>query len=355
MTDLTQILSLAQPLSRDAEVAPRDTIGGLFPRGYFSIVASPPGTGKTWLMQYLACRLSVGGNILGGLRTKQPPCKCLIFAGETGRDLLLRRLKLTVWDCNPDLLRVYDAIELQRNNINVMLNEEEGRANFLAILAAECPDIIWIDTLISFHSADESKQAEMSGLYRFLLKAAHACDCAIVCNHHTRKRNNKNPVATLGQDDVIGTSAGVRLAANVFIAEQESERTNLTDDEYLAVWIRNVKSWDKKIPPFSLKFYRDTWSNKLDYAIDWGDTAVSEERSARARMRRLIADAAPNSVLTVDAVASQLATSADNARKLLEHAESYHDVERITLPTGAGAKAGWRVLRNSRSATPENS
>lgn len=348
MTDLQNILALAQPLSRDADIAPRDVIGGLFPRGYFSLLASPPGTGKTWIMQYLSCRLSIGGNILGGLRTRQTPCKCLIFAGETGRDLLLRRLKLTVWDCNPDLLRVYDAIELQRNNVNIMLNEDAGRATFLAILAAECPDIVFIDTLISFHSADESKQAEMSAVYRFLLKAAHACDCAIVCNHHTRKRNNKNPTAALGQDDVIGTSAGVRLAASVFIAEQEAD--TFGEDEYPAVWVKNVKSWDAKLPPFSVKFYRDQWSNRLDYAVSWGDTAAAEERSAKARMRRLIADTPENAVLTVEQVAASLATSADNARKLLERAASHHDVERITLPDGAGAKAGWRVLRNSRSA-----
>lgn len=351
MSDLQAVLSLAQPLSRDTEIAPRDVIGGMFPRGYFSLIASPPGTGKTWLMQYLCCRLSVGGNILGGLRTRQAPCKCLIFAGETGRDLLIRRLKLTVWECNPDLLHVYDAIELQRHNVNVMLNEEEGRSTFLSILAAEAPDVVFIDTLISFHSADESKQAEMSGLYRFLLKAAHACQCAIICNHHTRKRNVKNPVAQLGQDDVIGTSAGVRLAASVFIAEAEGDRENLTDDEFPAVWIRNVKSWDKKIPPFSLKFYRDQWTGRLDYAINWGDTATSSERSAQSRMHRLIADTPQNAVLTVEHVASSLATSSDNARKLLERAASFNDVERISLPAGAGAKAGWRVLRNSRSAT----
>jgi len=352
--DLSSILALAQPLDRDTSIPERDTIGGLFPRGYFSILASPPGTGKTWIMQYLACKLSIGGNVLGGLRTRQAPAKSLIFAGETGRDLLIRRLNSTLWDCNAKMVKVYDAIELSRNNVNVMLNEEDGRATFLALLAAENPDIVFIDTLISFHSADESKQADMSSVYRFLLKTAHMCDCAIVLNHHTRKRNIKAPTQALGQDDVIGTSAGVRLAANVFIAEQEQDQWNESDDGF-TVWVKNVKSWQAKLPPVCLKFYRDVNTRKLDVAVSWGETADQEDRSAVSRMRRLITDSPVNAILTVEQVAPMLATSHDNARKLLERAEKYHDVERIALPVDSGVKAGWRVLRNSRSTQGENS
>lgn len=349
MSDLAKILELAQPLTRDADTPEREAIAGLFPRGYLSILAAPAGTGKTWLMQYLACQVSVGGNVLAGLRTRHSPMKCLIFAGETGRDLLLRRLKLTSWNCNPKLLRVYDAIELQRAGVNVMLNEDEGRATFLGILGAENPDLVFIDTLISFHSADESKQADMSGIYRFLLKTASACDCAIVANHHTRKRNNKNPAQVLGQDDVIGTSAGVRLSASVYIAEQDADPLGQADAEFPTVWVRNVKTWDVKVPPFSFTFYREQYgAHRLDFRITWGNTADSEERSARARLRRMLDDFDEGAVLTLDIVGSQLCVSQDNARKMLERAENYGDVERVNIPTGKGTGTAWKVLRNSR-------
>lgn len=342
MKALNDILSLAQPMSREATTPERDAIAGLFPRGYLSIFAAPAGTGKTWFMQYIACQLSMGGNILAGLRTKHPAAKSLIFAGETGRDLLLRRLKLTTWECRPELLRIYDAIEMQKNDINVMLNEEEGRATFTAILAAEAPDIVWLDTLISFHSADESKQADMSGIYRFLLRTASMCNCAIVANHHTRKRSTKNPAQVLGQDDVIGTSAGVRLAASVFIAEQETDA--LGENEYPTVWVRNVKTWDAKLPPFSYKFYKTLYHDKLDFTIAWGNTADNEDRSARGRLRRMMRDYGTGAVLTSEHVAQQLGMSKEAARKLLERAEGYHDVERISIPaSNGGTGTAWKV------------
>ena len=350
MTELADILKLAQPLTRDADAPDREAIAGLFPRGYLSILAAPAGTGKTWLMQYLACQVSVGGNVLAGLRTQHAPMKTLIFAGETGRDLLLRRLKLTTWDCNPALLRVYDAIELQRAGVNVMLNEDEGRATFLGILAAENPDLVFLDTLISFHSADESKQADMSGVYRFLLKTASTCDCAIVANHHTRKRNNKNPAQVLGQDDVIGTSAGVRLAASVYIAEQSDDPLVSNDAEFPTVWVRNVKTWDVKVPPFSFTFYRETYgAHRLDFRITWGNTAETEERSARSRLRRMVRDFPVDAVITTEMVAAQLQVSQDNARKMLERAEGFGDVERVSIPKGNGTGTAWKVLSNSRN------
>lgn len=351
MSGISQILSLARPMSRELQAQERDAIGGLFPRGYMSILAAPAGTGKTWFMQYLCCQLSMGGNILAGLRTKHPSMKSLIFAGETGRDLLIRRLKQTSWECRPELLIIYDAIELQRNNINIMLNEPEGRATFLTILAAEAPDIVFLDTLLSFHSADESKQQDMGSIYRFLLKTSSDCNCAIVVNHHTRKRNNKNPAQVLGQDDVIGTSAGVRLAASVYIAEPESDLLAHADAEFPTVWVRNVKTWDAKLPPFSFTFYREPYGKQLlDFRLSWGNTAETEERSLRARMNRMLFDFPVGAVLTADLVATNLATSRDNARKLMEKNEETGRLKRVSIPISGGTGTAWEVLSNPRKA-----
>lgn len=341
MTDnvLNRVLTLGHSMDGDAETPTIEKIAGLYPRGFLSIVAAQAGTGKTWFMQYIACRLSVGGNILGGLVAKSKPYKSVIFAGETGKDLLNLRLKATCWKYNKPRLRVYDAVELQIAEIPIMLNTPEGRTTFIAILDHEQPDVVFFDTLISFHTADESKQAEMTGIYTFLLKTANAFNCAVVLNHHTRKRSTKAPVNSgYTQDDVIGSSAGVRLASNVLILAQEKD--TLTEDEGMpTVTVRNVKSWDKRIPSFSYRFYTDEASGKLDFAIDWSTTAENEAWSLRERMAKLIDSHEAGAMLTLEAVASALVTSKDNARNYLDEFTKKGRLERTKLMNSTA----WKV------------
>lgn len=344
MTVIEKLSSLSHPLTKgtDTEI---ESIGGLYPRGFFSLFASPAGTGKTWFMQYLASQLSVGGNILHGLRINDTPKKCVVLAGETGKYLLDRRAKLTDWRYDPDRLKVFDAIEMQREGLSLMLNEPDGRNIFLAIIAQEAPDIIFIDTLISFHTADESKQGEMTSIYGFLLRTAKNANCAIVANHHTRKRSTKNPTAMLGQDDVIGTNAGARLASCIYIAEQVQDGSGDSENDGLpVVLVRNVKSWNRKVPDFIYRFYRTQYAPyHLDFAITWGSTANMEDRSLRERMYGLIASFGVNGVITTDIVSRELCTTKDNARKLLAQLETDAHLEKISVPMGKGTMPAWRI------------
>lgn len=257
---ISQLLKFSKKLDRTNEVPEIEKIAGMFPRGYYSIVASMAGTGKTWLMQYITCALSIGGEILGGL-SEEKSKKSLIFSGETGSELLTLRLQKSAWKNDPDKIRIYSALEMATAGINCWINTPEGQDTIFNIVAIEQPDIIFFDTLISFHTADESKQGEMTTLYVWLARLARAFKCAIVCNHHTRKRPAQDSKRKFTQEDVIGSSAGVRLAANVFVISSEEKPSggfiNTVD---------NVKSWDRKTPPFTYEFLNT--ANGIDFAIN---------------------------------------------------------------------------------------
>lgn len=314
---LKHITEYGKEFDRDAELPEIEKIAGLYPRGFLSLYAAQAGTGKTWFMQYISCKISRGGNILAGLVAKSKPMKVVIFAGETGKYLLDKRLQATCWAYDKKRIRVYDAVELQRDDIPIMLNTQEGRMTTIAILAQEKPDIIFYDTLISFHTADESKQGEMTSIMTFLLKLAKEFNCAVVLNHHTRKRSTKNPNAKLTQDDVIGSNIAVRLSSCVFIAEQVADEFDESQG-MPAVHVSNVKNWEKRIPDFTYKFITDEGSDLLDFAIEWGTSAISEEWSLRDRVKKLVESYEAGSMLRVDDVASALVTSKDNARKYLD-------------------------------------
>ena len=349
MTITEKLASMSRPLSKDPQPEV-EVIAGLYPRGYFSLFASPPGTGKTWFMQYIACQLSVGGNILHGLRINDKPKKVVILAGETGRYLLDRRARLTDWDYDPDNLHIYDAIEMQREGLSLLLNEQDGRNMFLAIIAQEQPDIVFIDTLISFHSADETKQGDMTSIYGFLLKTAKGADCAIVANHHTRKRGQKQQGSPLTLDDVIGTSTGTRLASAVYIAEQVEQLSVDDNDGLPVVNVRNVKNWNRKLPDFSYAFYRTPYTpSRLDFRVTWGLTAGQEERSIRERCYGCLRAFGIGATLTAETVAREVCTSKDNARKYLAETEKNGYTEKLTVPFGSGNIPAWRIKR-----LPEN-
>ncbi len=259
---IKEIEKFKRKFTRKNVSADYEKLAGLYPRGFLSIVASPAGSGKTWLMQYVACGLSVGGVILGGL-TVSDPRKVLILTGETGADLLNRRLVQTSWFYDGDMISVYSAIDMGIENFPYLLDTKEGRENIMTIISNEKPDIVFFDTLISFHGLDESRQGEMTKIYLFLCQMAKLFNCAVVCNHHTRKRPADNPTRQQNQDDVIGTSAGVRLAASVYVVSQTTDETGQHEE---IMTVRNVKSWDKKIKPFSYRFVT-TSEGLIDFEV----------------------------------------------------------------------------------------
>ena len=341
---LNRVSAFSHELDREEQLPDIERIAGLYPRGYMSIFAAQAGTGKTWFMEYIACALSVGGNILSGLVPNSKRMKSVIFAGETGKYLLAKRLQATNWSYDKERVKVYDAIELQREEIPILLNTPEGRATVIQIMENERPDVIFFDTLISFHSADESKQGEMTSIVTFLLKLAEAFNCAVVLNHHLRKRSNKNAKipATPNQDDVIGSNVAVRMAASVFIAfdtanddpQAEEERNGMP-----LVTIKEVKSWDKKVPTFSYQMIHDD-AGKIDFVIEWGSTEKTRERSLRERVNALITSYEAGAILSADDIARDLSTSKDSARKYMEELVEQGRVERQKFMNSTV----WRVL-----------
>ena len=341
---LNRVAAFSHELDREEQLPDIERIAGLYPRGYMSIFAAQAGTGKTWFMEYIACALSRGGNILSGLVPKSKRMKTVIFAGETGKYLLAKRLQATNWEYDKSSIKVYDAIELQREEIPILLNTTEGRATLITIMEQEKPDIIFFDTLISFHSADESKQGEMTSIVTFLLKIAEAFNCAVVLNHHLRKRSSKNFKITITptQDDVIGSNVAVRMAASVFVAypadEDEADEA-ATFNGMPLITIKEVKSWDRKVPIFSYQMIHDE-EDKIDFIIEWGKNAVSQERSLRERVSALVDSHEAGAILGADDVARDLSTSKDNARKYMEELAEKGRVARQKFMNATV----WRIL-----------
>ena len=246
-----RIAPLMRDLDSTIKVPPVEFIGGMFPKGKISAVVSEPGMGKTWFVLRFVTDLSNGGAIFGGFAYERAPIRCLVLAGEAGYEMMIQRAKATGWKANKDAVKIVSVTEGAEKGVDFVLDTDTGRMNIEATIDLFKPEIVFFDTLISFHDKDENKSVEMKPIFNYLLKLAAAKNIAIVLMHHTRKPTRRERGQPITQADAIGTSAFNRLTALMVGMEiGESPDIDLTRR---VVLVRTLKSWYATFDPFTFE------------------------------------------------------------------------------------------------------
>lgn len=222
----------------------------IFPKGHVTLVAGEPGIGKTWFMLSVCKSLAEGSRGLGSATELYPKGKALVFAGETGVRLLASRVYLMGGIKPLDSVRVISSHVCANMNIDTMINTAIGRKNIEEAVSEFRPDMVFFDTMISFMAdgKDESSQVDMTDCIRGLGAIASRYNAAVVIMHHFRKRTSLKSIGEeRHMDEVIGTSAFIRLASLVIGIERKDDvRT-----------VRCLKSWWEEFAPFTFKIKED--------------------------------------------------------------------------------------------------
>ena len=249
---LTSNLNVLNP---DVDLSPLEFIGGLFPRGFVSMIIAPPGTGKTMFMQKFVSDLSVGGNILGGFAFEEFVKKSLIFAGEAGYELLIRRGAAMKWDVAPHNVKIADQYTYELADISLLLDDPEGLENVKRLITLTKSDIVFFDSFMSFHDADENKSVQLKPILKELSRMARKFNVAIVLNHHSRKRAANERVLSLNQDDAVGTGLFNRYIALLIGIEKVESEIDIEDfnSKEKKLSVSSLKSWFPDFPPFTFK------------------------------------------------------------------------------------------------------
>ena len=253
-----ELAPLFQRLNFSTEVPQQEFVGGIFPKKFVSLVIAPPGSGKTMFMEKFVCDLSLGGSIFDGVAENEPQRKVLIFAGEAGFDMLIRRGNSFKWQNKFENITVIDQHQSEILGKTVMLDEDNDWERVKMIINIEKPDIVFWDTFSSFHDKDENKAAEIKPLIRKIASLAAEKNFAAVLNHHTRKRLAKERNLTLNQDDVIGSSVFNRLAALIIGMEKDEDEI---DNPGKVLKVRPLKTWFKFFNPFNFTIGEDFWGH----------------------------------------------------------------------------------------------
>lgn len=248
------LASTIHTLDPAIQIPPQEFIGGLFPRKFITLLAAPPGTGKTMFIQRAASDLSMGGTFFDGFEENEPPRTCLIFAGEAGYEMLIRRGASLKWRINPQKVLVVDQHEFEYKNIAINIDEEEGWRNVERLVEMYSPDIVFWDTFSSFHEKDENKANEMKPLVKKIARLASEKNLAAVLVHHSRKRASSERNLSLNQDDVIGSSILNRLVALIIgIEPMKAGGLELEQEKKNILLVSPLKTWFSPFMPFTYR------------------------------------------------------------------------------------------------------
>ena len=219
---IDKIQSLTKSISNVKNAPKYDWIvKEMFARQHTSIIFGEPGCCKTWLLLYISLVLTVGGKLWKDLEVEQS--KVLFFEGDTPVSTLNERITKLNKPLNDDYFKYVSRYDADEIDVNLSLCTEEGKNNFESFIKNFMPDLVVIDTLISF--IDDEKDAEqIKKVIDFLKSMAVQYNCHVAIVHHSRKRDRGEIRNKLDQSDVIGSSVITRLASIVIGVDKYDEK-----------------------------------------------------------------------------------------------------------------------------------
>lgn len=279
----------------------------LFPRGYVSVFFSEAGCGKTWLLMDLSIAISNGSNIWGTYQTTQ--LKTLFFQGDSPEHLTTQRLELFNIKPNDDYLQFVNRYNLDKMGFPLNISDAKGQSVFEGFFKEFLPDLIIIDTFISFFDGDECRAKDVKASTDFLRKIADTYNCHIILTSHARKRQAGENRKKLDISDLIGSSALNRLVGAIYCIIPNNE-----DEEKLAGVVTNIKNWGKKTKSFKFELAKAE-DNHL--SIEYSNENITfAPKNKQEEIENHILDAieyAPDAEFRKDELANDFAVSVNTA------------------------------------------
>jgi len=220
-------------------------VPGVVPKGGLTLTVGPQKGGKSMLWIRGACEISSGGNFMDGFARVDRQKVLYVMYDNVGEGLINYRMRKAGWALNTDFLRFVYAENVRQQGVTLDLDQLEGYTLFEMIIRSWDPAIVFIDTLGSAHSSDESKNKDMKPLIHKLTSLARDLNIGIVALHHTRKRKVAEYGVAMQQDDSIGASIILRLASNIIGVEKRVDESGRT-----VHIVKNMGSWFKEFQPF---------------------------------------------------------------------------------------------------------
>lgn len=197
---------------------------GWIPRGLLSVLAAPPGAGKSLVALDLARRVAAALTCPDGSPIGADSDRVIYVDAESVPQINVeraRRWEIPLQNIYPLLPAPYGIIDLGNLEDKDRLIEMSNRLQ---------PGLIIVDSLSMISSKGDGSVEEVRPLMTFLAALAQDVDCALILIHHTRKRmQGVLPGMEMSQDDLRGSghiiaSARTILGLSVIQTGPEADR-----------------------------------------------------------------------------------------------------------------------------------
>lgn len=305
-------------------------VNGLFPRKFVAIIFSEPNYGKTWLLLDLSIAISNGTAVWENYFTQQQ--KVLFFEGDAPNQLIRERLDAFKNKSNDAYLNFVNRYDLEQNGIPLNISNENGQIVFEGFVKEFAPDLIIIDTFISFFDGDESRIRDVKTGVDFLRKLAFNYDCSIILSHHSRKRSAGEKRKKLDMSDLIGSSGLSRLSSAIYsIIPNEDVEEGKTSGI-----VTNIKNWSKKTKTFKFELAK-TEDNyiKIDYNIE-NITIAPKNKQERIESYILeIIAISPETEIRKEEIANDFEVSVNTAGSVIKKLVDKNILQQVGATKGA--------------------
>lgn len=288
-------------------------IDGLLRAGELAVVIAESNVGKSWWCMQLALTLAEGHGTFLGFRARRA-CHVLYVHREMDAEGAYDRWTTLLGNDTmpPRITDAYDPVHLAiieeqvvEGNRRIRRHLPEGHEALEARIAADRPDVVFIDTWGAVFDGDENSKAETGAIVAVLGRIADTYGCAIVVVHHYRKLGNAerrgDPFADARGSSRLIDAAHTRIAITGHYTPSTARAAGLDEEEarrYADVTFR--RRVGRKPPTIAMRFDSDSCRWLLWDDPDAGP-AGDQATKLRARLARSEARTNEDLALVIDA------------------------------------------------------
>lgn len=299
----------------------------LFARGDVVIVQADSGVGKTWLLLDLMLQAASGLEWMGRFKCAKSRWLYCDFDMHADGHIIKSRLKRLSRTLPQGVLPPDTCCVATRTHLPAGLNltTGEGIYHLLSAIKAARADVCVLEVFSTIHgAANENDASQMDRAMSTLRRMATDAGCAIVCPHHTRKRqqgDQDGDIQSAGRgSSVIKARADCVIdlrvrARNQYDSEDESgfEDKRVVFSHVKARYVKHIQEFDfrisddailegTKITPIgerkskTIEQFREWFLSTYDYELVWQSEAVKRatregicsEKMARMAIDRMV-------------------------------------------------------------------
>ena len=229
----------------------------LIPMNGITIISSPPGFYKTWILLEIVLKIILKRKVFGEFNTIQEDIGILVINEENWEGMIQLRLKSLLNQEDIDKLKTSNANLFFYNEANIQLNPKNV-TKLLKICEEKNIKLLILDSLSSVNNFDENSSTEIKKLFDELKKFKRK-GISLLITHHHRKESMFRP-ANPSENMRGSTNILAQLDSHLILTKKKIE------NEEFIIFSQGKARLQRETEPFKIDIISDEDNMKFMHA-----------------------------------------------------------------------------------------